>query len=91
MSHRVNRHGVQADPSKILDQVLEVMRRCPGIKVAALAKELGVSRQTVYRALAIPRPPRVPLIPTISADELSEPVAEDDTPTVPRLKAVGAA
>lgn len=88
MSHaHFNRHGVEVNYTKLVDQILEIMRRHPDIKIAALAKELGVSRQTIYRALAIPAAPKVPEFSTIETSELSEPVEKDETPTVPRMRA----
>jgi HTH domain len=81
---RHSRWGVALDYGKIRDQVLEILRRRPDVALASIARELGVSRQAVYKSIEIPKAPRVPVF---RPQDLSEPGQGDDAKTVPQIKA----
>ncbi|MEU2587281.1 helix-turn-helix domain-containing protein, partial [Streptomyces avermitilis] len=62
------------------------MHRMEGLSARAVARQLGISRNTVLRALASDRPPRYRRAPKGSAVDAVEPVVREllkQTPTMP--------
>ena len=56
------------DLDRIRPQVLDILTRDPGRTVASIARELGCTRQSVYKAMKFPLPAKVPAIPDIDVD-----------------------